>query len=168
MSQEYNPDSIVTREILQINAFDPNHKIILYTDDDHSHIREHFVWEQIYDKKGKLLPEVKFILLKDITLAHLKSLCYLSVNWKDEKLSKLFVDEWDYRIERGITMSNKEKFIIDNRDMLKEIMKSVKACMVISTGNISMEDVDVILDQVDDHLDSFVDDYVGMLQEGEE
>ena len=71
----------------------------MYTDDAHSYIREHFLWEQKYDKKGKQLPESTMILLKDISTSHLKSLCYLSVTWKDKKLNKVFVDEWNWRID---------------------------------------------------------------------
>lgn len=100
MTQDINTNIIFDgREVLQINCYDPDNRIILFTDDEHSHIRELFVWDQRCDENGELLPEAKSILLKDITLAHLKTLCYSSVNWKDEKLSKLFVDEWNYRIE---------------------------------------------------------------------
>ncbi|AGH31899.1 hypothetical protein VPIG_00041 [Vibrio phage PWH3a-P1] len=66
-------------------------------------------------------------------------------------------------------MDNKEQFILDNQDMLKEVMKTVKECMVISTINIPMETIDIILDQVDNHLDNFVDKYVEILEdEGED
>lgn len=100
MTQEYNPNIIFNgRVVLQANCNDPDNRIVLFTDDEHSHIREHFVWDQRYDENGKLLPKAKSILLKDITLAHLKTLCYSSINWKDEKLSKLFVDEWNWRID---------------------------------------------------------------------
>lgn len=66
-------------------------------------------------------------------------------------------------------MDNKEQFILDNQEMLKEVMKTVKECMVISTTNIPVETIDIILDQVDNHLDNFVDKYVEILKgEGEE
>lgn len=66
-------------------------------------------------------------------------------------------------------MNNKEKFILDNQEMLKEVMKTVKECMVISTTNIPVETIDIILDQVDNHLDNFVDKYVEILEdEGED
>lgn len=87
------------RIVLQVNAYNLSKRTVLFVDDDHSYIREHFLWEQRLDEKGRPLPEPKMLLLKDITDAHLKNLCYCSVNWRDEKLNKAFVDEWNWRIE---------------------------------------------------------------------
>lgn len=44
-------------------------------------------------------------------------------------------------------------------------MKSVKEGMVIATTNIPLETIDIILDQVDNHLDNFVTSYVEILKE---
>ena len=100
---DYNVDEILQgREVLQVNCYDPSNRVVLFVDDEHSYIREHFLWEQKFDKKGEQLPESNMILLKDITSPHLKSLCYLSVNWKDNKLNKVFVDEWNWRVENEL------------------------------------------------------------------
>lgn len=58
-----------------------------------------------------------------------------------------------------------EKFIVDNQEMLNNVMKSVKECMVVTTNNIPLESVDIILNQVDNHLDNFVDRYVKILKD---
>lgn len=58
-----------------------------------------------------------------------------------------------------------EKFIIDNQDMLAKVMKYVKEGMVITTQNIPLETIDIILDQVDNYLDNFVVNYLDYLKE---
>lgn len=62
-------------------------------------------------------------------------------------------------------MSEVEQFIIDNQEMLTKVMKSVKEGMVITTQNIPLETIDIILDQVDNYLDNFVVNYLDYLKE---
>jgi hypothetical protein len=64
-------------------------------------------------------------------------------------------------------MSEVEQFILDNQEMLTKVMKSVKEGMVITTQNIPLETIDIILDQVDNYLDNFVVNYVDYLKEGD-
>lgn len=92
-----DPSSI--RETLQVNCHDPDNRIILYTDDPHEKIREHFIWQRNFDKNGKQLPQPEMILLKDLDDDHLKTLCYFTMTGYPAKINQVFINEYNYRID---------------------------------------------------------------------
>jgi hypothetical protein len=72
----------------------------IYADDQHEKIRENFVWGRSYDKNKNPLPEVEYILLKDLEDDHVETLCYFTLNKYPDYINKIFVDENNYRIDK--------------------------------------------------------------------
>jgi len=75
--------------------------LCVYTDDPHDKIREHFAWGRNYDKNGKKLPQTEYILLKDLEDDHVKTLCYYTLKGFPAKINKVFVDEWNIRVDNA-------------------------------------------------------------------
>ncbi len=73
--------------------------LVVYSTDPHDKIRESFIWGRNFNKKGKRLPETEYIKLKDLDTEHVKTLCYFTLKGYPEKISKVFVDEYNFRIE---------------------------------------------------------------------
>lgn len=73
--------------------------LAVYSTDSHDKIRDNFVWGRSMDKNGKLLPEVEYIKLKNLTDDHVETLVYFTLHHNyPSKINKVFVDEHNYRI----------------------------------------------------------------------
>ena len=68
--------------------------LCVYSDDDHTKIREHFDWGS-YGINGD--EPLKYILLKDITEGHLDALIDYCKTGYPSKILKVFKDEKEYR-----------------------------------------------------------------------
>lgn len=78
--------------------------LTVYTDDDHSLIREHFEWTRRMDKNKKMLSEPQILKLKDMSNDHIENLCYFTVRGYPDFINKVFVDEHNYRIDHEIVI----------------------------------------------------------------
>lgn len=85
-------------EYQRIGHSDKEYKdLCVYTDDDHSLIREHFTWGRNYDENMNRTPKTEMILLKNITDSHLSALIDLTKEDYPAKIHKVFVDEKEFR-----------------------------------------------------------------------
>lgn len=101
---DYDPIYVNDREVLSVDVLTNesiSDRIVIYKDDTHERKREHFYWENVQDKNGKLLPSARYIKLKDLELSHLKRLCYFTLKGFPPYVNQLMVDEYNYRIDKG-------------------------------------------------------------------
>lgn len=74
--------------------------LLVDSNSDHKDIREVFTWGNSMDKDGNALPKTVYLLLKDITEAHLTAL----ITWTDGgypcHINRIFRDEEVFRLNQ--------------------------------------------------------------------
>lgn len=80
--------------------------LAVYSDDSHEKIREAFKWTRNYNKKGKPLKKSEQRLLKEVSNDHVENLCYFTVRGYPDFINKIFVDEYNYRIDNNIVVDD--------------------------------------------------------------
>lgn len=73
----------------------------LYYGDDHTLIREHFVWGRSFDKDMNPVP-FEWVKLKDMTDAHLEAVMDLTCNYGKKEIHLVIKDEWIFRKDNNI------------------------------------------------------------------